>query len=130
MLSPAPELAGPGCLLWQTTAKAGGWKQQGGWLWLRRGGFCEYICAILCTIMQPPIQGNKKAISKGEIAMKKGDYVYTPRFCTVRLEKVFRSEENARKAGYIETTHYQDPKYGILGKSIGLNRMVFAGYRK
>ena len=28
--------------------------------------------------------------------MKKGDYVHTPRFCKVKIDKVFQSEANAR----------------------------------
>lgn len=62
--------------------------------------------------------------------MKKGEYIFTPRFCTVKIEKVFRTQENALKAGYTEPTHYLNYEFGILGKSIGKNRMVFAGYKK
>lgn len=63
--------------------------------------------------------------------MKPGDYVRTPRFLNVRIEEVFDNMEEARDAGYTETTHYRDdPNYGILGKSIGLNRMKFAAFRK
>lgn len=62
--------------------------------------------------------------------MKKGDYIYTPRFCTVEIEKVFRNQENAYKAGYNEPTHYKNPEYGILGKNIGINQMIFAAFRK
>lgn len=62
--------------------------------------------------------------------MKKGDYVYTPRFCTVKIEKVFRSEANARKAGFTEPTHFRDSKYGIYGKSLGIDKMVFAAFKK
>ena len=62
--------------------------------------------------------------------MKKGDYIYTPRFCTVKIEKVFQCEANARRAGYTEPTHYIDGMYGILGKSTGINRMSFAAYKK
>ena len=63
-------------------------------------------------------------------ALKKGQYVLTPRFCTVKIDKVFRSRENAAKAGYTEPTHYRDDDYGVVGKSIGINRMTFAAYRK
>ena len=62
--------------------------------------------------------------------MKKGDKVYTPRFCTVEIKKVFRSKENAYKAGYKEPTYYDDHQYGVLGKSLDMYHMVFAGYRK
>lgn len=63
--------------------------------------------------------------------MKKGDYVRTPRFLNVKIEKVFRNEDNARKAGFIEPTYYNDDyDFGVLGKVIGVNRMIFAGYKK
>lgn len=62
--------------------------------------------------------------------MKKGDRVYTPRFCTVKLDKVFRNEANARKAGYTEPTHTDIDGYGILGKTIDAYHMTFAAYRK
>lgn len=61
--------------------------------------------------------------------MKKGDYIFTPRFCTVKIEQVL-SKEAAREHGFTEPTHYRDNQYEILGKSIGLNRMVFAAVRK
>ena len=62
--------------------------------------------------------------------MKKGDYVRTPRFLNVKVEKVFRSEENAKKAGFTEPTYYDDCEFGVAGKVIGVNRIIFAGYKK
>lgn len=62
--------------------------------------------------------------------MKKGDYIYTPRFCNVKIEKVFKNEENARKCGYNEPTYYKDFEYGILGKNTGINEMIFAAFKK
>ena len=62
--------------------------------------------------------------------MKKGQYVLTPRFCTVKIDKVFRSRENAAKAGYTEPTHYQDADFGVVGKNTDLYHMTFAAYRK
>lgn len=62
--------------------------------------------------------------------MKKGDYVTTPRFLSVKIEKVFSSIKAAQDAGFVESTHYENPQYGILGRSIGLNRMEFAAYKK
>ncbi len=62
--------------------------------------------------------------------MKKGDYIYTPRFCNVEIKKVFMSEENARKDGFVEPTYYKNSEYGVLGKNIGINRMVFAAFKK
>jgi len=65
-----------------------------------------------------------------EFSIKKGDRVYTPRFMNVRIEKVFKSEENARRQGYTEPTHYKNGKYGVFGKVIGTNRSVFAAFVK
>lgn len=63
--------------------------------------------------------------------MKQGDYVKTPRFGSVKLEAVFGSEAEANAAGYMETTHYwDDPEYGVVGKSIDLYHMEFAAYKK
>lgn len=62
--------------------------------------------------------------------MKKGDYVHTPRFLTVRIEEVYDSEAQARTAGYKEPTHYENAEYGILGKSLDLYHMEFAAYKK
>lgn len=62
--------------------------------------------------------------------MKKGDYVRTPRFCTVKIERVFGNHEAARADGYIEPTHYENPDYDIWGKHIGVNRMIFAAIKK
>lgn len=62
--------------------------------------------------------------------MKKGDNIYTPRFCDVEIKKVFKNELNAQKAGFTEPTHYKNPEYGILGKNIGINQMIFAAFRK
>lgn len=63
--------------------------------------------------------------------MKKGDTVYTPRFCTVEITVVYEDAHKAFLDGYKEPTHYdKDPEYDILGKNIGINRMVFAAVRK
>ena len=63
--------------------------------------------------------------------MKKGDYVNTRRFGKVKLEEVYSSESEARMAGYTETTHYwDDPEYGVYGKSLDMYHMIFAGFRK
>ena len=59
--------------------------------------------------------------------MKKGDLVFTPRFCTVRIEEVFESAKAAADAGYTEPTYYQG-EYGVAGKSIDEYHMVFAAY--
>lgn len=62
--------------------------------------------------------------------MKKGEMVYTPRFEKVEIEKVFRCEENARKAGFNEPTHYKNDEYGILGKNLNRYEIIFAAYKK
>jgi len=59
-----------------------------------------------------------------------GDTVYTPRFCTVRIEAMFDSPNQAQHAGYREPTYYDSPDYGILGKHLAPNHMVFAAVRK
>lgn len=64
--------------------------------------------------------------------MKKGDYVRTPRFCTVQIEEVFNNEFEAYEAGYKEPTHYKwksKDGYDVLGKMIGTNRMNFAAVK-
>ena len=61
--------------------------------------------------------------------MNKGDYIYTPRFCNVRIEEVFENRDKARENGYTEPTHYKGD-YDVFGKSIGVNRMVFAAVKK
>ena len=63
--------------------------------------------------------------------MKTGDTVKVPRFLRVRINEVFNSEQEAREAGYTETTHYwDDPEYGIYGKSLDMYHMVFAAFKK
>jgi hypothetical protein len=62
--------------------------------------------------------------------MEKGDLIQTPRFLTVRIDAMFESEKAARAEGYYEPTHYENSDYKILGKSTGLNLMVFAGVKK
>lgn len=64
--------------------------------------------------------------------MKKGDYVRTPRFCTVKIEKVFRNKENAYKAGFKEPTHYthkNNDGYDVLGRQIDMYHMEFAAVK-
>ena len=63
--------------------------------------------------------------------MTEGARVYTPRFATVTIDRIFPDEHAARAAGFVEPTHYyDDPEFGILGKHTGINLMVFAAYRK
>lgn len=62
--------------------------------------------------------------------IKKGDYIMTPRFCSVEIKKVFKSRDAARKQGYTEPTHYESYDYDILGKHTGPNMMIFAAIRK
>ena len=47
--------------------------------------------------------------------MKKGDRIYTPRFCRVEIEAVYASRADAAQDGYTEPTHYNDdPEYGVV----------------
>ena len=67
--------------------------------------------------------------------MKKGDYVSTPRFCTVRIKEVFNSPREALKAGYTEPTHYHDWGYTVFGMVVGNPKpgwckMEFAGVKE
>ena len=57
--------------------------------------------------------------------IKVGDYVYTPRFCTVQISDVLESEKEARSRGYREPTYYEG-NHVILGKVLDLNHMEFA----
>jgi hypothetical protein len=43
-----------------------------------------------------------------EITIKPGDYVNTPRFLRVKIQKTFKNEANARRQGYTEPTHYDN----------------------
>lgn len=62
--------------------------------------------------------------------IKVGDMIRTPRFLNVSIEEVLNRQE-AREKGYTEPTHYRDnPDYDILGKSIGINCMVFGAVKK
>jgi len=62
--------------------------------------------------------------------MQVGDWVTTPRFLSVRIKEVFDNKSLAYENGYKEPTHYRDENWEIVGKTIGLNRMIFAAYRK
>lgn len=62
--------------------------------------------------------------------MKVGDQIRTPRFCTVEIEKVFESKEEAFKNGFSEPTYYKDCEWDIFGKSIDMYHMEFAAVKK
>lgn len=62
--------------------------------------------------------------------MNKGEYVYTPRFCGVKISEVFQTKDEAKRAGFTELTHYDNPNFGVLGRSIDMYHMDFAAYRK
>lgn len=62
--------------------------------------------------------------------MKQNEMIYTPRFCAVKIEKVFESRTEAVAEGYKEPTHYHKDGYTILGKSTGANYMKFAGVKE
>ena len=62
--------------------------------------------------------------------MNKGDYVNTPRFCTVKIKEVYKTREQAQADGFKEPTYYESNEYGILGKSLDMYHMEFAAYKK
>ena len=63
--------------------------------------------------------------------MKIGERIYTPRFCTVTIKGIYNNKENARADGFTEPTHYHsEDGYTILGKSVGVNQMIFAGVKE
>lgn len=68
-------------------------------------------------------------MNKGAVIemLKVNDYVQTPRFGEVRVNEIFSSEQAANESGYTEPTHCI--AYTVLGKSTGLNRMVFCVVR-
>lgn len=61
---------------------------------------------------------------KIEVGMR----VKTPRFGTVRIEKVFDNQLAAYDDGYTEPTYYTGSGFGIAGKHAGLNQMTFCAY--
>ena len=61
--------------------------------------------------------------------ISKGIKVATPRFGVVTIEEVFDTYSAAKENGYKEPTHYHG-EIIVLGKSIGVNRMVFAAIPK
>lgn len=63
--------------------------------------------------------------------MKKGDYVQTPRFGQVRIQAVYENKAEADRAGYREPAYATtNDGYGVAGKTLAVNTMVFAAYRK
>jgi hypothetical protein len=54
------------------------------------------------------------------------DCVETPRFLKVKILATFATEDLARECGFTEPTDYNKEYCKILGKHVGLNRMVFA----
>ena len=61
--------------------------------------------------------------------MKIGDSVYTPRFCTVRIDAVFTTEVEAYAAGFCEPIYYKGD-HVILGKVLDMYHMEFAAVPK
>ena len=58
--------------------------------------------------------------------MKKGDKVYTPRFCTVTIEKIFDNVKDMVRAGYSNDSYYCENGWRVYGKSLDLYHMEFA----
>lgn len=61
--------------------------------------------------------------------MKVGDFVYTPRFCTVKITAIFASAAVAHENGYREPTYYKG-EYTVLGKVLDMYHMEFAAVPK
>lgn len=61
--------------------------------------------------------------------MKIGDSVYTPRFCTVRIDAIFATTQEARAAGFSEPTYYKGD-HVFLGKVLDMYSMEFAAVPK
>lgn len=72
--------------------------------------------------------GNRGTIDAYE-AIRKGDWVNTPRFLKVKIQEVYKDQHELYEAGYKEPTHY-DGAYIIQGKHTGLNRMQFAAAKR
>lgn len=62
--------------------------------------------------------------------MKIGGKIYTPRFCTVRIDEIFKNYAEAVQHGYGQPTYYRKGGYSIIGKCIEDNCMVFAEYKE
>ena len=62
--------------------------------------------------------------------MNIGDYVRTPRFCTVRINAIFSKEQEARSCGYTEPTYYEGSDCVILGKWLFEYNIFFAAFQK
>ena len=62
--------------------------------------------------------------------LKKGDSLYSPRFCTIWLDEVFDSVEELRAAGFNEPTYFNNKRWEIRGKSIDMYHMLFAAAPK
>ena len=58
--------------------------------------------------------------------METGKYIYTPRFCRVKIKEIFDSPREAMEAGYTEPTHYHKDGWTVLGKSLDMYHMEFA----
>jgi len=65
-----------------------------------------------------------------EQAMEIGQRIITPRFLTVTIKEIFENRIMAAEAGYTEPTHYEDPEWEIVGKSLDIYHMEFAAFKK
>lgn len=63
--------------------------------------------------------------------MKLGDWIDTPRFCKVEIERIFESKKEANVEKFTEPTYYNcDPEYDVFGKSLDQYHMIFAAVKK
>ena len=54
----------------------------------------------------------------------------TPRFLWVQIEDVFANYHECYRRGFNEPTYFDDDEWGVIGKVIATNTMIFAAYRK
>ena len=62
--------------------------------------------------------------------MSPGDWVYTPRFEKVRIEAVYENYHECYRRGFNVPTHFRDDVWGVIGKIIATDTIIFAAYRK
>ena len=62
--------------------------------------------------------------------LKEGDDLYSPRFCWIKITKVYDTVADLFAAGYSEPTHIWNDRWDIRGRSLDMNRMDFAAAPK
>ena len=62
--------------------------------------------------------------------MKPGDWIYTTRFGNIQIGDVYANYHECYRRGYNVPTYYRDDVWGVIGKTIATNTIIFAAYRK